>query len=85
MFAILANVDLNLIGVHEINPFPPPPPPWFPPKPSSILNQASPAWDPAAGAALDRLLYCLLYCLLDCVFTIGGGTRVVGGGGRGFV
>ena len=24
----------------------PHPPPWFPPKPSSILNQAGPAWDP---------------------------------------
>ena len=32
-------------------PFPPPPPPWFPPKPSSILNQAGPAQDPAGAGA----------------------------------
>ena len=30
-----------MIQVHEITPSPPPP--WFPPKPSSILNQAGPA------------------------------------------
>ena len=27
------------------------PPPWFPPKPSSILNQAGPAWDPGNSIA----------------------------------
>ena len=36
IFAILANVDFNL---KKLSPSPPPPP-WFPPKPSSILNQA---------------------------------------------
>jgi hypothetical protein len=44
IFAILANVDFNL---KKLSPSPPPPPPWFPPKPSSILNQAGPAQDPA--------------------------------------
>ena len=35
-------------------PLSPPPPPWFPPKPSSILNQAGPAWDPAGlGPGLE--------------------------------
>ena len=33
-----------MIQEHETTPFPTPP--WFPPKPSSILNQAGPAWDP---------------------------------------
>ena len=38
----LPNADFNLKKLP-----PPPPPPWFPPKPSSILNQAGPAQDPA--------------------------------------
>ena len=43
-------------------PFPPPPtpPPWLPPKPSSILNQAGPAQDPAGPAIQQANTKCNL-------------------------
>ena len=44
IFATLANVDFNL---KKLPPPPPPNHPGSPPKPSSILNQAGPAQDPA--------------------------------------
>ena len=40
--------------LRSLQPPPPHPPHLFPSKPSSILHQAGPAQDPAAGAALDR-------------------------------
>ena len=59
----------------------PPPPPWFPPKPSSILNQAGPAQDPVRPRT--RLLTQLGPWTAGKGDKGGRGDPDYGGGGRG--